>query len=74
MTEKKVMLTLEEMLRADSGHALQAEIFDKLHSISERLAAAKQQPQETQAYEAIEAAQQALESAQLVMQMFDAAR
>lgn len=74
MSEKKIMLTLEENLRADSSGALQEEISNKLRSISERLAASKQQPQETEDYEAIEAAQQAVQGAQLVMQLFNVAR
>ena len=71
MSEKKIILTLEEALRADTSGALQVEIFNKLKLLSDQLAISKQQPHEPEDYEAIEAAQQAVQSAQLVMQLFD---
>ena len=74
MNEKKIILTLEEELRADSSGALQIDILNRLTLINDRLTASKQQPHEPEDYEAIEAAQQAVQSAQLVMQLFDISR
>ena len=71
MSTEKVMLSLEEQLRADNSGELAAAINERLEEIELRLAALHRQPQSLADHEAIKAAEQAVQGAQTVMQLYE---
>lgn len=74
MHQEKVMLSLEEQLRADSSGSLALAISQRLEEISVRLEAAHRKPKAPNEHQAIESARHAVQGAQLVMQLFDISR
>ena len=71
MSNEKVMLSLEEQLRSDNTGELASAINERLEEIDFRLAALHRQPQSLADHEAIEAAKQAVQGAQTVMQLYE---
>lgn len=72
--ERRVVLELEEWLDADTNGELASEIMHRLSSISERLKKKKQALQTAETYQAITAAERAVEAATLTMRMYLASK
>lgn len=71
MQGKKVMVGLEERLREDQDGSLLAEVKNRLKAIQTRLDGEQQKLHSLQAFKAIEASNQAVQAAQLSLQLFE---
>lgn len=74
MQTKKVMIGLEERLQADKDGSLLADVRNRLKTIQTRLESEQQKLHSLQAFKAIEASNQAVQSALMSLQLFEAAK
>lgn len=74
MQTKKVMVDLEERLRADKDGSLLADVRNRLKTIQTRLDGKQQKLHSLQEFKAIEASNQAVQAALLSLQLFETAK
>jgi hypothetical protein len=74
MQGKKVMVGLEEQLRADKDGSLLADVKNRLKTIQARLDGEQQKLHSLQQFKAIEASNQAVQAALLSLQLFETAK
>lgn len=74
MQTKKVMINLEERLQADKDGSLLADVRYRLKTIQTRLEGEQQKLHNAQAFKAIEAGNQAVQSALLSLELFETAK
>jgi hypothetical protein len=71
MQTKKVVVGLEERLRADKDGSLLADVRSRLKAIQTRLVGEQQKLHSLQEFKAIEASNQAVQAALLSLQLFE---
>jgi hypothetical protein len=74
MKTEKVMVDLEERLRADKDGSLLADIKKRLNEIQARLDGKQKKLHNLQEFELIQASDQAVQAALLSLQMFEAVK
>lgn len=74
MQTKKVMMNLEERLRADQDGSAMAELVSNLQAIQARLEGEKKKLHRLDSFKSIEAGLQAVQAALLSLQLFETAK
>jgi hypothetical protein len=74
MKDGKVLMNLEERLRADHDGSLQAELVKRLKAIQTRLEGEKKKLHKLESFKSIEAGNQAVQAALISLQLFETAK
>ncbi len=74
MKTEKVVMSLEERLRANRDGSVQAELVSRLKAIQARLEGEKKRLHRLESFKSIEAGNQAVQAALISLQLFETAK